>query len=250
MKNYSIEICASSAGSALEAQNGGAERIELCSGMPEGGTTPSYGEILVARKLLNTTKLHVLIRPRGGDFLYSDTEMKTMLKDIEMACQLGVDGFVIGCLTADGNIDIPLMRKLMEKTEGKPVTFHRAFDMCRDPFKALDDIILLGCKRILTSGQQNTAETGIPLLQELVKRSGNDIIIMPGCGINSGNIAKIALETGAREFHFSARTTFQSAMNYRNPSVSMGGTVHIDEYEIQKTTASLVKEAANILESV
>ena len=165
MKKYQFEVCANSVESCLAAQAGGADRVELCAGIPEGGTTPSYGEISTARDMLTTTRLHVIIRPRGGDFLYSPIEVRTMLKDIEMARQLGADGVVFGCLTANGEIDLPVMQELMKASQGLSVTFHRAFDVCRDPEKALEQIIELGCNRILTSGQQATAELGIPLLK-------------------------------------------------------------------------------------
>ena len=168
MKNYLFEVCTNSVESCIAAQEGGANRVELCAGIPEGGTTPSYGEIAMAREVLTTTRLHVIIRPRGGDFLYSPIEIKTMLKDIEMARRLGADGVVFGCLTANGEIDVPVMEQLMEASEGLSVTFHRAFDVCRDASKALEQIINLGCDRILTSGQQATAELGIPLLLELL----------------------------------------------------------------------------------
>lgn len=163
MGKYQFEICTNSVESCLAAQEGGADRVELCAGIPEGGTTPSYGEIAIAREVLAHTRLHVIIRPRGGDFLYSDIEIRTMLKDIEIARKLGADGVVFGCLTAEGEVDLPVMQKLMEAAQGLSVTFHRAFDVCRNPQKALEQIIKLGCNRILTSGQQPTAELGIPL---------------------------------------------------------------------------------------
>ena len=190
-RKYKIEICANSVESAIEAQRGGAYRVELCAGIPEGGTTPSYGEIKMARELLSI-RLHVIIRPRGGDFLYTPLEQSIMLHDIDMARQLGADGVVFGCLTPDGDIDLPLMERLMKASEGMSVTFHRAFDMCRNPRKALEKIIALGCDRILTSGQQATAEKGISLLKELNVQADGRIIIMPGCGVNSDNIRKIA----------------------------------------------------------
>ena len=167
MKDYQFEVCANSVESCIAAQAGGADRVELCAGIPEGGTTPSYGDILIAREVLQQTKLHIIVRPRGGDFLYSSTEQRIMLKDIENARRLGADGVVFGCLTAEGDVDIPLMEQLMKASQGMSVTFHRAFDVCRNPQKAIEDIIALGCNRILTSGQQSTAEQGIPLLKEL-----------------------------------------------------------------------------------
>ena len=242
MENYQFEVCANSVESCLAAQEGGANRVELCAGIPEGGTTPSYGEIAVAREMLTKTRLHVIIRPRGGDFLYSPIEVKAMLKDIEIARQLGADGVVFGCLTAKGEIDLPVMQKLMEASKGLSVTFHRAFDVCCDPQKALEQIIKLGCNRILTSGQQPTAESGIPLLKELQQQAGGRIILLAGCGVNEKNIARIAAETGIHEFHFSARESVKSDMKYKNEAVSMGGTVHIDEYERNVTTARRVTE--------
>lgn len=161
MENYQFEVCANSVESCVAAQAGGAHRVELCAGIPEGRTTPSFGDIVIVREALISTKLHVIIRPRGGDFLYSPIEQRIMLKDIDNARRLGADGVVFGCLTADGEVDIPLMEQLMEAAQGMSVTFHRAFDVCRNPQKALEEIISLGCDSILTSGQQPTAEQGI-----------------------------------------------------------------------------------------
>lgn len=246
--NYKLEICANSVASCIEAQKGGAYRVELCAAIPEGGTTPSYGDIALARELLDI-KLNVIIRPRSGDFLYSSLEQRIMLKDIEISRQLGVDGVVIGCLTADGEVDMKRNRELIDAAEGMSVTFHRAFDMCRDPFDSLEKIIALGCQRILTSGQQRQAEQGIPLLKELVKQAGNRTIIMPGSGVNMHNILTIAKETGAREFHLSARKPVESAMIYRNPNIKMGGTaVVIEEYEQQVTNSELVRNTLRMLD--
>ncbi|MGP1477229.1 MAG: copper homeostasis protein CutC [Phocaeicola sp.] len=246
-QTYQIEICANSALSCINAQEAGANRVELCAGMPEGGTTPSYGEIITARSLLNKTKLHVIIRPRGGDFLYSNLELSIMKHDIQLAKQIGVDGVVFGCLDKQGNVDMKAMEVLMKEAEGLNVTFHRAFDMCNDYKKALEDIISAGCTRILTSGQSMNAESGIPVLKELVQLSENRIIIMPGCGIHSNNIKKIALETGATEFHFSGRIQMESKMKFRNPHVSMGGTVHIDEYMQDVTGKEVVLSTIHAL---
>lgn len=247
MKNFQFEICTNSVESCIAAQEGGASRVELCAGIPEGGTTPSYGEIATAREVLTHTKLHVIIRPRGGDFLYSPVEIKTMLKDIEIARRLGADGVVFGCLTADGEIDIPVMQQLMAASKGLSVTFHRAFDVCRNPHKALEQLIELGCDRILTSGQQANAEAGIPLLKELQQQAAGRIILLAGCGVNENNIRRIAEETGIEEFHFSARESIKSGMEYKNEAVSMGGTVHISEYERNVTTAERVKNTIDAL---
>lgn len=241
-----FEICANSVESCVAAQEGGAQRVELCAGISEGGTTPSYGEIITARELLDI-KLHIIIRPRGGDFLYSETEVRIMERDIHLAREAGVDGVVFGCLTAEGDIDIPLTKRLMHASEGLSVTFHRAFDQCRNPFEALEQLIELGCNRILTSGQQPTAEQGIPLLRELVQRAGDRIIILPGSGINEKNIAHIAKETGAKEFHFSARSSKESKMKYRRTEVPMHSTAIQNQYTQNITTASKVMETIQTL---
>lgn len=247
-QNYIIEVCANSVASCLAAQEGGAYRVELCAGIPEGGTTPSHGDIAVARELLNI-QLNVIIRPRGGDFLYSTLEHRVMMKDIETVRALGVDGIVIGCLTPDGEVDIPRNRELIEAAREMSVTFHRAFDMCRDPFDSLEKIIELGCNRILTSGQEPKAEQGVPLLKKLVEQANGRIIIMPGGGINHQNIATIARKSGAKEFHLSAREPVESGMTYRNPRVKMGGTaLVINEYEQMITQAELVRNAFRALE--
>jgi len=242
-----IEICANSVESAVKAQEGGAYRVELCAGIPEGGTTPSFGEIRMARQLLQQTKLHVIIRPRGGDFLYTQLEQEIMLHDIKVARQLGADGVVFGCLTAEGNVDVPAMKKLMNAVGTMSVTFHRAFDMCRNPKEALEEIIALGCHRILTSGLEANAPKGISMLKELIAQADGRIIIMPGCGVNPENILQIAEETGATEFHFSGRTSHESGMIFRNPKVSMGGTVQIDEYKKDITDVDIVREAVSIM---
>ena len=211
--------------------------MELCAGIPEGGTTPSYGMIRNARKSINIA-LNVIIRPRGGDFLYSESEIEEMLYDIRVAKELGADGLVFGCLTPEGNVDIPVMQRLMEAAGDTPVTFHRAFDHTSDPLKALEDIIGLGCARILTSGCRPTALEGASLLSQLVEVAGDRLIIMPGCGVKEGNIAEIARLSGAREFHFSARESVESGMFFRNPEVAMGS--EDDPYGYDVTTARRV----------
>lgn len=247
MNHYLFEVCANSVESCLAAQAGGADRVELCAGIPEGGTTPSYGDIATARELLTHTRLHVIIRPRGGDFLYTPLEQRIMLKDIENARRLGADGVVFGCLTPEGDIDIALMKQLLEAAQGMSVTFHRAFDVCRQPKQALETLIQLGFHRILTSGAQPTAEQGIPLLKELQAQASGRIILLAGCGVNENNIARIASETGIREFHFSAREQLTSGMQFRNEAVSMGGTVCIDEYSRPVTTAERVRKTIGAL---
>lgn len=230
-----IEVCANSAQSCVEAEAGGASRAELCAGIPEGGTTPSYGEIAMAKRLTSRIDINVIIRPRGGDFLYTEAEINSMLLDIGMCRRLGVHGVVFGCLTEEGAIDVPLMRRLKEAAGPLSVTCHRAFDACRDPFEALEQLIGLGCDRILTSGQQPDACMGIPLIRQLVERAAGRIIIMPGCGVRDTNIARIARETGAAEFHTSARSIVRSRMKFRNEKVTMGGNTSLPEYETGQT---------------
>lgn len=236
-----IEICANSAQSCVEAEAGGASRVELCAAIPEGGTTPSYGEIKTAQALTSKIDINVIIRPRGGDFLYTEAEIQSMLMDIELCKELKVHGVVFGCLTKEGEIDVPLMRRLIEAAKPLSVTCHRAFDVCKDPFKALEELIELGCDRILTSGQQSNAVTGIPLLKQLVEKAGDRIIIMPGCGVRENNIAQIEAETGAKEFHTSARSIVYSQMEYRNENVPMGSSVVSSEFETVETDREKVK---------
>ncbi|MEG2478917.1 MAG: copper homeostasis protein CutC [Mucinivorans sp.] len=234
-----IEVCANSAESCVEAQKGGAYRVELCAGIPEGGTTPSIGEIKVAREFTNL-KINVIIRPRGGDFLYSPLEIKTMKYDINAAKNAGADGVVFGCLDCNGDIDMAMCKELMECSTGMSTTFHRAFDVCRDPFIALEQIISLGFDRILTSGQKSDATQGAQLIAKLIQLSSGRIIIMPGCGVNETNIALLKDKTGANEFHMSARKSIDSKMIYRNEEVSMGGTVCISEFSREVTSAERV----------
>ncbi len=237
-----IEVCANSTESGVQAQAGGAGRIELCAGIPEGGTTPSYGEIMAARKHLHIA-VNVIIRPRGGDFLYNEYEIEAMIADIRMCKELGVDGVVFGVLTKDGDIDMDVCRRLKLEAAFLSTTFHRAFDVCRNPQKALDRIIELGFDRVLTSGQAPTAPQGAALIRSLVEQSAGRVIIMPGCGVNENNIAELRAQTGCREFHMSARHAIESQMKYRNPDVSMGGTVHISEYSRDVTDATRVRKS-------
>ena len=234
-----LEICAGSVESAIAARDGGAKRIELCAALEIGGVTPSAGLIAEARKIEGLV-LNVIIRPRSGDFLYNEYEVACMLQDIRTCKQLGVDGVVIGALTADGDIDTAICKQLITAADGMSVTFHRAFDMCRDASKALEELIELGCDRVLTSGQAATAETGIPLLKKLVEQANGRIIIMPGCGVNSNNAANILHATGAGEIHASARKSVGSGMIFRHSGVSMGNP-DSDEYARKETDADEVR---------
>ena len=278
-EDFKFEICANSVESCLAAQEGGADRVELCAGIPEGGTTPSYGEIKVARKLLTKTLLHVIIRPRGGDFLYTSLEMERMEEDIRLCRELDVDGVVIGCLTSEGEVDIEKNRRLIALAKGdasswsasgkdlRPmtVTFHRAFDRTADPMKALEDIIYLGCDRILTSGQQPKAIDGTALLAKLEKRIGelekskgkesqgghptHRLQLLAGSGVNEDNIREIFEATGIHEYHFSARVNVPSRMKHYNHEVYMGAK-GADESNSLVTSVERVKNTIkNLIEA-
>ena len=235
-----LEVCANSVASALAAQKGGAVRVELCENLSEGGTTPSYGEILVSRKLLHI-KLYVLIRPRGGDFLYTDDEYNIMVEDVEHAIGSGCDGIVIGILNEDGTVDRERCGKLvrMAKLMGVGVTFHRAFDMCANQLQAMEDIIELGFERILTSGGKSTAMEGASIIANLVNKAANRIIIMPGSGINQNNVADLVKYTKVQEIHSSAKIPMQSKMEYKNDHILMGDFG--EEYTFEQTDVEIVK---------
>lgn len=205
-----LEVCCADLLSAQAAAEGGAQRIELCCDLPLDGLTPSTDMMLQARQIAGL-KLHILIRIREGNFVYSESEAQQMLQQIAEARRCGADGVVIGALTADGNIDTALCQRMIEAANGMQITFHRAFDQCRQPLVALEQIIALGCHRLLTSGQASTAEAGIPLLRQLVQQAAGRIIIMPGAGVNPGNAGRILSETGATEIHSSARRSSADA---------------------------------------
>lgn len=250
MKNFELEICANSVDSCIAAQEGGATRVELCQGIPEGGTTPSAGMIKEACERIDIP-VHVIIRPRAGDFFYSDTELRQMVYDIRVARELKADGVVFGCLTPEGFYDKRANGILLEAAEGMAVTFHRAFDMCADPERMLEEIITAGgFNRILTSGCAPTAPEGATLIGQLVYRAAGRIGIMAGSGVRASNIAELARQTGTNQFHCSLRTDVPSAMQYRRSNVSMGGTVIIDEYAQPTTHPELVRETVNLLRSI
>jgi copper homeostasis protein len=226
---FKIEVCVDTIESAITAQNAGADRVELCGSLPEGGITPGYGTIIFARENLSIG-LHVIIRPRGGDFLYSDQEYEVMCRDIEMCRKAGIDGVVLGILKSPGEIDIERTSRLIDLARPMTVTFHRAFDLCNDPLKGLEDVIATGARRLLTSGQQNTAFEGMDLIARLVKLAGDRIIIMPGSGISESNITAIAGNTGALEYHFTGRKNIDSKMIFHKENISMGGIPGVPEF--------------------
>ena len=217
MNNFTIEIATSDFNSSEAAAKGGADRIELCDNLAEGGTTQSKAVIRHCREKLDI-QLFPIIRPRGGDFLYNDDEFQIMLDDIETCKELNCDGVVIGLLKADGSIDVERTSRLVNLAYPMEMTFHRAFDRCRDPLEALEQLIQIGCNRILTSGQQQTAMEGIDLIKQLVKVADERIIIMPGSGVRKENIAMLSEQTGATELHSSLRKKVQSKMAFRHPA--------------------------------
>ena len=233
------EICINSPESAAAAQKGGADRVELCANLLEGGTTPSIGAVQTARDAIDIG-LHVIIRPRGGDFLFNDFEVDTMKRDIEAMKKIGIDGIVIGSLTQDAEIDIPQTEALMDIARPLSVTFHRAFDMCHDPLAALETLIDLGVNRLLTSGQEESVIEGMDLIKELNEKAGDRLIIMPGGGITPRNLNKLVEYTGVKEVHFAAMRTVASGMAFRNERVYMGGTLRPPEYESQVADDQLI----------
>jgi len=231
--NNKLEVIAFDIYSCLLAEKNDANRIELCDNQVEGGTTPSYGLISLARSKVSI-ELFPIIRPRGGDFLYSEDEFKIIKEDVLMCKKIGCDGIVVGILTQDGSVDKIRMSILTHLAYPMSVTFHRAFDRTNDALKAMSDIIECGCDRILTSGQQPTALEGISLIKELINHANNQIIIMPGSGIRSENIEEIALKSGATEFHSSARIFIDSKMTFKSSSMKESmKNIQLDENEVR-----------------
>ena len=210
-----LEIAANSLGSALAAQEGGADRIELCADLGNGGTTPSYGTLAITRDRLRIP-LYALIRPRTGDFCYGTDEVDVMLRDIGMCAKLGCDGVVIGALDSHGDVDETVCRELIVAANPLGVTFHRAFDVARDQFRALETIIELGCERVLTSGGEANASAGAEHIAGFVKQAGARLNMMAGAGVDAGNILDVAILSNAREFHSSAKAVRRSVSHHRN----------------------------------
>jgi copper homeostasis protein len=241
-----LEICCYSVESAITAEKVGADRIELCDNYSEGGTTPSYAAIQISVEKLKIP-VNVIVRPRGGDFLYSDVEYETIKQDVLAIKKLKANGIVIGFLKANGEIDLGKTREIMDLAKPMEVTFHRAFDMCKDPLKALGQLKEIGITRILTSGAKNRAPDGIDLLTELVDKAGNEIIIMPGSGVNSNTIGKLIRKSKALEFHSSAKTFENSKMDYFNKDISMGGVESVDEFSKVAVDPAEVRKMVGIL---
>lgn len=247
MSKIKIEIVVYNIESALRAQEGEADRIELCDNPGEGGTTPSYGIIESVRQNVSMD-VFVMIRPRGGDFHYSNYEFHAMKRDISQCQKLSVDGVVFGILTPEGTIDKKRCKELIEKARPLKVTCHRAFDMTRDPFEALEDCIEVGFDRILTSGQQTQALQGATLIGELIKQANGRIAIMPGSGVNENTVTEIIEKSGATEIHFSATTFRESAMQYKNLTIATMGSEEGSEFKLRSVDPQRVRKMRQLAE--
>ena len=252
MKNetnlFKIEACIGTLQSGIEAEKGGANRVELCDNLAEGGTTPSAALIQMTKEKLQIPAA-VMIRPRHGDFLYSDLEFEIMKKDIEFCKSVGVEAVVFGLLTPEGNIDCERTKKLVETAGNMQVCFHRALDLSNDYLKAIEQIIDCGCHRILTSGGANKAVEGFENIRKAQELYGNKIEIMVGSGINAENVSKFH-EVGIRNFHLSGKVQIDSLMTYRKEGVSMGAISADEEYKITQTDYRKIAEVKQVLESI
>lgn len=244
MKKYTIEICVDSVESSLFAEKGGADRLELCDSLVVGGTTPSKGSIELVLKNVNID-VFVMIRPRGGDFCYSDFEFEIMKKDIELCKELGVQGVVLGILCPNGEIDKIRTKELVELASPMEVTFHRAFDMTIDPMKAMEELIDIKVTRVLTSGHKNTAMEGVEIIKKLQEKFGNRIKIMAGAGVSVENSKDILEMTKIEELHLSAKVKKDSEMQYRNLDACMGGGRVPLEYENYYADENIIRSLVN-----
>lgn len=241
-----IEICLESVESVIAAEKGGADRVELCSDLFEGGLTPTIGTVKTALKKSNI-KINAMIRPRGGDFCYSDEEFEVMKEDIKAFKETGINGIVFGILTPEGDVDVKRSKEIIELARPLAVTFHRAFDMTRDPYKSLEELIELGVDRVLTSGQEATVPEGADLLEELVQIAGDRIIVMPGCGITERNFPKLREKIKAKEYHIYLPYETTSKMKFHPGHIYMGGLLRQSEFTITHTSSSRVSDVMGTL---
>ncbi len=244
-KNITLEICLESVDSVIAADRGGAQRVELCANLLEGGTTPSAGTIRAARENAKIA-INVMIRPRGGDFLYTDTEFESMQHDIRIAKELGADGIVLGLLRADGTVDVERTRQLVEQARPLPVTFHRAIDVSRDLLEALEDVISAGVTRVLTSGGEPSVVDGAAVVAKMIGAAKGRIAVMPGSGINPENVLSILESTDASEVHIALEEEVPSGMQFRKAEIPMGG-VDGREYIRFVTPETAVRNVVEIL---
>lgn len=246
MADFILEACVDSVESALAAAKGGADRLELCGSLVIGGTTPNPWLFQEIRKHTDI-RIHALIRPRFGDFCYTDEEFILIREAVKEFRRLGAEGVVIGILNPDGTLNMEQMKHLMEDAEGMSVTLHRAFDVCADPYETMEQAISLGIDTILTSGQKNICTAGADLLKDLVEKSAGRITIQVGSGVNADVIRELQPKTGATAFHMSGKVTMDSEMEYRREGVNMG-LPSLSEYEIWRTDEEAVRRARQVLD--
>lgn len=245
-KNTLLEVCVDSVESAAAAWRGGADRLELCANLVIGGTTPGLSLFRQVRKCCDLP-IYGLIRPRCGDFLYTEEETQMMEEDIQSLTAMGADGIVVGCLCADGALDREKMKRFMQAAGNVPITLHRAFDMCREPEETMEEAIALGVSTILTSGQAKNCREGAALIKQLICQAGDRIRILVGGGVDGDSIPQMIQETKATRFHMSGKVSLQSGMLYRKKEVHMG-IPGMDEYQILRTSEELVRQAKAALE--
>ena len=244
-ESIKIEICLDSVESVIIAERAGADRVELCSDLFEGGLTPTVGTFLLAKERTNIP-INVMIRPRGGDFCYSDIEFKVMKKEALFFKENGADALVFGILTPDGEIDKIRTKELIDIARPLPVTFHRAFDMTRDAFRSLDTLLSLGVDRVLTSGLEATVLEGADTLRALVERAGERVIVMPGSGINERNFNKIKNLIGAKEYHMGLSSSIPSKMAFHPGHVYMGGLLRQNEFTISRAGEERIRSVVSM----
>ncbi|MCI6467600.1 MAG: copper homeostasis protein CutC [Faecalicatena sp.] len=246
MKDYMLEVCVDSVESAIAAERGGAKRLELCSNLIIGGTTPTPALFCAVRKAVDI-KIHVLIRPRFGDFCYTDAEFEIIRKEVRQFRELGADGAVIGVLRPDGTLNMEQMEGLVREAGEMKLTLHRAFDVCSDPMRVLEECVELGIHTILTSGQEESALAGAGLLRRLNEAAAGRIHILVGAGVNSGNLEELCRVTGLNQFHMSGKKVLDSSMKYRREGVPMG-LPGISEFSIWRTEEEEIRKAVEVLE--
>ncbi|MCF0135244.1 MAG: copper homeostasis protein CutC [Lachnospiraceae bacterium] len=247
MENFILECCVDSVESAIKAQEGGANRLELCGNLIIGGTSPSIALYEEVRKHTNI-RIHALLRPRFGDFLYTDHEMEILRREVALFREAGCDGVVIGCLTEEGELNMPGMQMLLAERGNMSVTLHRAFDVAKDPFKVLEQCKELGINTILTSGQKNSVLEGADLICQLVEKAEGKVDILAGAGVNAAVIEKMLAKTPLTSFHMSGKVTLDSGMKYRKEGVSMG-LPSLSEFEVWQTDPAKVRAARTVLEN-
>jgi copper homeostasis protein len=246
MARVLLEICCGSIDDAIEAEKGGADRVELCSALFLGGLTPSLGTIREAKGRLKIPVV-VMVRPRGGGFAYSEAEMASMERDTEVAVEAGADGVVFGILQADGRIDIARCRRIRELIGKRQAVFHRAFDVTPDPFEALEQLVDMGITRVLTSGQKDSVAEGVELIKKLIERAGERIEILPGGGIQSWNVKETIERIGCGQVHLTAWKTVPDTSTQARTGITFGGALHPAEDRFQMTDVELVRQLAGML---